>query len=221
MGKSYSNPAVFASAFEVQATKPLDARFVLDNVADLTNGTIDYPYVGLVVNIKGTDQLYVLTALDADPTGDNHTWKKVGSEKADNFTIGRGLSWGGTNNRELQVTLDTTLFVIVSGSTLPSKPSTGNENKIHILQRNDDGSGKNTYDEYIFVNNKWELLGSVRSNVDMSNYYDKSEINSKVETLQTGIDNVSVPTLKIGTVSEGSASAQITGTTPNNFRNNR
>ena len=85
MGKSYSNPAVFASAFEVQATKPLDARFVLDNVADLTNGTIDYPYVGLVVNIKGTDQLYVLTALDVDPTGSNHTWKLIkGAESVNN-----------------------------------------------------------------------------------------------------------------------------------------
>ena len=85
MGKSYSNPAVFASAFEVQATKPLDARFVLDNVADLTNGTIDYPYVGLVVNIKGTDQLYVLTALDANPTGSNHTWKLIkGAESVNN-----------------------------------------------------------------------------------------------------------------------------------------
>ena len=85
MGKSYSNPAVFASAFEVQATKPLDARFVLDNVADLTNGTIDYPYVGLVVNIKGTDQLYVLTALDSDPTGNNHTWKLIkGAESVNN-----------------------------------------------------------------------------------------------------------------------------------------
>ena len=85
MGKSYNNPAVFASAYEVQATKPLDARFVLDNVADLTNGTIDYPYVGLVVNIKGTDQLYVLTALDANPTGSNHTWKLIkGAESVNN-----------------------------------------------------------------------------------------------------------------------------------------
>ena len=85
MGKSYSNPAVFASAYEVQATRPLDARFVLDNVADLTNGTIDYPYVGLVVNIKGTDQLYVLTALDANPTGSNHTWKLIkGAESVNN-----------------------------------------------------------------------------------------------------------------------------------------
>ena len=189
MGKCYNNPAVFASAFEVQATRPLDARLVLDSVNDLTNGTIDYPYVGLVVNIKGTDQLYILTALDVDPTGSNHTWKKVGSEKADNFTIGKGLSWG-ENNRELQVTLDTTLFVIVSGSTLPSKPSTGNENKIHILQRNDDGSGKNTYDEYIFVNNKWELLGSVKSNVDLSNYYNKTEIDTKVHELQTSVTNL-------------------------------
>ena len=86
MGKSYSNKAVFASAFEVQATNPLDARFVVDSVDDLTNGTIDYPYIGLVVNIKGTDNLYILTEQD-DETALPKTWKQIRGAEGINSDI--------------------------------------------------------------------------------------------------------------------------------------
>ena len=77
MGKSYSNPAVFASAFEVQATRPLDARLVLDSVNDLTNGTIDYPYVGLVVNIKGTSKLWILLTSGIEASHHKENWELV------------------------------------------------------------------------------------------------------------------------------------------------
>lgn len=73
MGKSYENPAVFRSGYTVQATYPLDARYVVDYKEDLTNGTIDFPYVGLVVNVKHTSSLWLL--IDNDVTNIN-SWKE-------------------------------------------------------------------------------------------------------------------------------------------------
>lgn len=41
----------------------------------------------------------------------------------------------------------------------------------------------NTYEEYIYVNNNWELLGTTSADVDMTNYYDKEEIDEKIGSL--------------------------------------
>lgn len=57
MGKSYSGDFTFNAAFDVDAAKPLDTRLVVDALTDLTN-SISYPYVGLLVYVKGEGKYY-------------------------------------------------------------------------------------------------------------------------------------------------------------------
>lgn len=60
MSKTFRGDIIFPNNFDVQTTRPLDDRLVVDSKEDLTNGTIDAPYQGMVVNIKGTSELWVL-----------------------------------------------------------------------------------------------------------------------------------------------------------------
>lgn len=52
------------------------------------------------------------------------------------------------------------------------------EDSIYLVQSSDPETG-NQYDEYIYVNQNWELIGSTK--VDLSSYYTKSEIDQKFE----------------------------------------
>ena len=85
MGKGFTGDAKFSSTFEIQSTNPIDDRLVLESTADLDNyDIIEYPYIGLVVNIKGTDELYVLTEWDPLSTPEKRVWKKIkGAESID------------------------------------------------------------------------------------------------------------------------------------------
>lgn len=66
-------PSIVASE-----NKPLDVRLVVNAVEDLTNGTIPNLYTGIVVNVKGTGDLYILTS-NARGASNINNWKKVGS----------------------------------------------------------------------------------------------------------------------------------------------
>lgn len=57
MGKSYGGDFTFNAAFDVDAAKPIDTRLVVDALTDLTN-SISYPYVGLLVYVKGEGKYY-------------------------------------------------------------------------------------------------------------------------------------------------------------------
>ncbi len=47
---------------------------------------------------------------------------------------------------------------------------------IYLLAK-EDGSGNDYYDEYIYIDNEWELIGSTQ--VDLSNYYTKTEADAQ------------------------------------------
>ena len=65
--------------------------------------------------------------------------------------------------------IDRTLFVVVS--SLPTKPATGNENKIHLVAMTTSKGTTQKYNEYIYTNGAWEELGSFKAEVDLENYY--------------------------------------------------
>ena len=66
--------ANLAASLEVLAGAPLDARLVVDTVADLTNSsTYPYHYIGMPVVVKATGDIYILVG--NDPT-DSENWKK-------------------------------------------------------------------------------------------------------------------------------------------------
>lgn len=48
---------------------------------------------------------------------------------------------------------------------------------------------QNVYDEYMYINNAWELIGSTA--IDLSNYYTKTEVDAMVQALAAQIGNIS------------------------------
>ena len=57
-----------------------------------------------------------------------------------------------------------------------SLPVTGDENIIYMVPKT--GSGTNNYDEYMWINNAYELIGNTE--VDLTNYYTKTEVDDKI-----------------------------------------
>lgn len=53
-------------------------------------------------------------------------------------------------------------------------PTTGVSGTVYLVPA-PDGSSPNMYEEYLWINNSWEKLGS--ASVDLSNYYNKNQIN--------------------------------------------
>lgn len=64
-------------------------------------------------------------------------------------------------------------------SVVESLPSTGKKGIIYLVANSD--SGNNIYDEYIYINSKFEKLGS--REMDLSSYAKKTEIPTKVSAL--------------------------------------
>lgn len=75
-------------------------------------------------------------------------------------------------------------------------PETGTEHIIYLVPNNE--SGNNVFEEWIFVQSKWEMIGTTE--VDLSNYYTKEE----VDTLITELSNETVLFLSTQNVRLGS-----------------
>lgn len=77
MPKTFNGAIKFPSNFDVQATRPLDDRLVVDSYDDLINGSIAYPYQGMVVNIKGTSELWILKTQGIKESHNIKNWELV------------------------------------------------------------------------------------------------------------------------------------------------
>lgn len=77
MPKTFNGAIKFPSNFDVQATRPLDDRLVVDSYDDLINGSIAYPYQGMVVNIKGTSELWILKTQGIEASHNSDNWELV------------------------------------------------------------------------------------------------------------------------------------------------
>ena len=98
--------------------------------------------------------------------------------KEDKFTVGTCLEM--TPERVLNVTLDTTVFKVVA--SLPAQPASGDEQKIHLVPAESTGT-QNIYNEYVWVNNAWELLGKYQSEVDLTPYLTKTDAQSTYQPI--------------------------------------
>lgn len=63
----------------------------------------------------------------------------------------------------------------ISMKVVPERPETGEANIIYLVPSSK-ATIENIYEEWIYVDNKWELIGSTQ--VDLTNYYTKEEINT-------------------------------------------
>lgn len=98
------------------------------------------------------------------------------SKKEDSFTPGTGLEM--TEDRVLNVTLDNKPFKVVE--KLPEQPEKGEEGKLYLVP-NHEGKDDNLYDEYLWVEDKWEKVGTAKLDIDLSNYYTKDEVEDRLE----------------------------------------
>lgn len=57
-------------------------------------------------------------------------------------------------------------------------PSSDISTSTIYLKLNTSAGANNIYDEYIYVNSQWEIIGSTA--IDLSNYYNKGEVDSKL-----------------------------------------
>lgn len=68
-----------------------------------------------------------------------------------------------------------------------SLPQTGDSNVLYLVPKS--GSGQDVYNEYIWDGAKFELIGN--TSIDLSNYYTKEEVNSKVPVITVSADEPS------------------------------
>lgn len=152
---------------------------------------------------NGDHYIYGLGGYDGTNYADAQTLQEVINGKQNNITPGTGLAFNGDT---LNVTLDTTVFKVVS--SLPAAPDAGDEYKIFLVPAESTGTN-NAYTEYLWVNSAWEEFGQYISEVDLtpylkiidaqSTYATKTELTAHTENTsnphnvtkaQVGLDNV-------------------------------
>lgn len=82
------------------------------------------------------------------------------------------------NGTELEgdVTID---FGTMKKSVVESLPTENiDENTIYLVPNTEQETG-NVYDEYMYINNTWEHIGSTKT--DLSDYYTKEEVDEKID----------------------------------------
>lgn len=96
-----------------------------------------------------------------------------------------------TNNTQIATTAYVTSAIAtaisgisgISFEIVTSLPTTGDSGTIYLLSNS--GTGTNVYDEYIYVNNNWEKIGT--TDVDLSDYVKTSDLvaitNAEIDTI--------------------------------------
>ena len=84
--------------------------------------------------------------------------------------------------------------------TVEQLPSTGNPNTIYIVSSTNkryvyesnqwiEITSDNKYAEYLYINNEWEQIGGITVDIDLSDYYTKTETNTLLDNKQNKITN--------------------------------
>lgn len=117
-----------------------------------------------IVNVEIGDQLKA-SIIDNLTSSD--------TEKALSARQGKALKELIDNLVNLQITVVDTL------------PTTGESNIIYLVKKA--GTGTDIHDEYVYVEGNWEKIGT--TDVDLSNYYTKTQVDSIKDTLDNKISN--------------------------------
>lgn len=155
-----------ASASGASATKVMSQKAVTDALG----GKLDKTAVKAVTGTSATDTMSQKAITEA-------LAKKQGTLKAG---TGINIAADGT----IKTTLDVGLYKVVS-----ALPTTGiDTNKIYLVP-DAEGQGQNVYVEYMYVNGKWEIVGQYKSDVDLTPYFKKEDIQKKTEVLSSTADD--------------------------------
>ena len=127
----------------------------------------------VIKKADGSHYIIGIGGYEGQATDSAQSLQEVVNGKQDTLTAGTGIEI--TPENQINVTLDTTVFKVVSA--LPDSPAQGDENKIHLVSAESSGAN-NTYTEYVWVNSAWEILGEYTSEVDLTPYLKTSDAES-------------------------------------------
>ena len=65
----------------------------------------------------------------------------------------------------------------------------------------ENGKQRDVYDEYIYINNEWEHIGTTE--IDLSNYYNKEEVDCKVQEMNSTVQEIDNKINNLSTVYTG------------------
>ena len=119
-----------------------------------------------------------VTSLSGQVTTNTSDIATLKTSKQDKLTAGTGID---ITDNVIKCTLDTSVFVFVD-----ALPSTGIQtNKIYVI-KSATGTTGNQYTEYYYKDGAWEEIGSFKADVDLSDYYKKSETDEKIQEATSG-----------------------------------
>lgn len=139
-------------------------------VTDALGGKLDKTAVKAVTGTSATDTMSQKAITEA-------LAKKQGTLKAG---TGISIATDGT----IKTTLDVGLYKVVSA--LPTTDI--DTNKIYLVP-DAGGQGQNVYVEYMYVDSKWEIVGQYKSDVDLTPYFKKENIQKHTATLNSTADD--------------------------------
>jgi len=86
-------------------------------------------------------------------------------------------------------------------------PETGQDDTIYLVPITPDTTGNN-YAEYVYINGAWELLGKIGVQVDLTDYYTKTETNNLLSNKVGFTDYAG--TNQVGVIQAGQYSLEMT-----------
>lgn len=82
-------------------------------------------------------------------------------------------------DKSVDIVLDNDVFKVLD--ELPEAPAAGNENKIHVVPAAEGASTSgNEYSEYLWTGTKWELIGTFKADVDLTDYAKKGYVDAEL-----------------------------------------
>ena len=152
----------------------------IDDIGNIT-GPLDFSETNYLTEEENLKDACV--QLDEEVKAANDNIAILGAEagnlaksKQDKLAAGTGIAIQGN---VISCTLDTSVFVVKE--SLPEQPDPGKGDKIYVVP-NPDGQGNDIYDEYAWLNGKWEKLGSFKASVDLSAYQTKEDDSLETES---------------------------------------
>lgn len=145
----------------------------IDDIGNIT-GPLDFSETNYLTEEENLKDACV--QLDEEVKAANDNIAILGAEagnlaksKQDKLAAGTGIAIQGN---VISCTLDTSVFVVKE--SLPEQPDPGKGDKIYVVP-NPDGQGNDIYDEYLWIDGKWEKVGSFKADVDLSAYQTKQD----------------------------------------------
>lgn len=114
----------------------------------------------------------------------NYTLPTADSSTLGGIKIGSGLNIDSNGT----VSVDNKLYILVNSLESVSTPDA---NKIYLVLNSSSTSETNSFTEYVWIisdnGNKWEKIGEASATVDLADYYNKTEINNKLSSINNSI----------------------------------